>query len=134
MAKYSGRRGVVYMSTSGTGTAVNVANLTSWSLNMATDRFDVTSFTDTNKTYVQGLRDISGQFQGFFDDTATAALFTAAESADAVKIYLYPSADAAARYFYGTAFLDMSISTPVNGAVTVNGSFAAASSWVMKLS
>lgn len=134
MAKYHGRKGVVYMSTSGTGAAVNVANLSSWSINFATDRVEVTSFTETNKTYVQGLKDVQGQFAGFFDDSTTAALMTAADSNDGVKLYLYPSADAATRYFYGPAWVDLSIQTPINGAVSISGSFAANGSWGSKLS
>jgi hypothetical protein len=133
LAKYHGKRGVVYFSTTGTGAAVNVANLSSWSLNFATDKAETTSFTETNKTYVQGLKDVSGDFQGFFDDVTTAALFTAADSADGIKAYLYVSSDATTRYFYGPAWIDMSIAVPVGGAVTVSGTIAANGSWGFKL-
>lgn len=133
MAKYHGKKGVVYMSTTGTGNAVNVANLSEWTVNFATDRVETTSFTEANKTYVQGLKDVQGTFTGFFDDTASADLFTSADSSDGVKLYLYPSSDATTRYFYGPAWVDCSISTPISGAVTVNGSFAANGSWGRKL-
>jgi hypothetical protein len=133
MAKYHGKKGIVYFSTTGTGAAVNVANLSSWSLNFATDKAETTSFTETNKTYVQGLKDVSGDFQGFFDDVTTAALFTAADSADGIKAYLYVSSDAVTRYFYGPAWIDMSIAVPVGGAVTVSGTIAANGSWGFKL-
>jgi hypothetical protein len=133
MAKYHGKKGIVYFSTTGTGAAVNVANLSSWSLNFATDKAETTSFTETNKTYVQGLKDVSGDFQGFFDDVTTAALFTAADSADGIKAYLYVSSDAVTRYFYGPAWIDMSIAVPVGGAVTVSGSIAANGSWGYRL-
>jgi hypothetical protein len=131
--KYHGKKGVVYFSVTGTGAAVNVANLSSWSLNFATDKVDTTSFGETNKTYVQGLKDVSGDFQGFFDDVTTAALFTAADSADGIKAYLYVSSDAVLRYFYGPAWIDVSIAVPVSGAVTVSGSIAANGSWGTKL-
>jgi hypothetical protein len=134
VAKYHGRKGIVYFSTTGTGAAVNVANLSSWSLNFATDKAETTSFTETNKTYVQGLKDVTGDFQGFFDDVTTAALFTAADSADGIKAYLYVSSDAATRYFYGPAWIDCSIAVPVGGAVTVSGTIAANGSWGFKLS
>jgi hypothetical protein len=133
MAKYHGKKGIVYFSTTGTGAAVNVANLSSWSLNFATEKAETTSFTETNKTYVQGLKDVSGDFQGFFDDVTTAALFTAADSADGIKAYLYVSSDAVTRYFYGPAWIDMSIAVPVGGAVTVSGSIAANGSWGYRL-
>ena len=133
MARYHGKKGVVYMSTTGSGTAVAVGNLTEWSISYATDRIDVTSFGDTNRVYVQGLRNVTGSFKGWFDDSATKALFDAADSADGIKMYLYPSADAATRYFYGTAFVDTSIQTGVAGAVSISGTFAAAGGWDYKL-
>jgi hypothetical protein len=120
------------MSTTGTGTAIPVASLTSWSLDMSTDKIDVTSFGDTTKTYVQGLPDITGRFEGNWDDTE-ATLFTARTSADGCKLYLYPSLDAATRYAYGVAWLDASINVDVTGAVKVSGSFSAASSWGINL-
>ncbi len=134
MAKYHGRKGVVYFSTSGTGTAVSVANLSEWSLDFQTDRVEVTAFGDANKTYVQGLKDVQGQFSGFYDDSATASIFSAADSTDGIKVYLYPSSDATARYFYGPAWLDASITTSVGDAVKISGSLAANGSWGYKLS
>jgi len=132
MSVYAGRKGVVYMASSASGTATNVIKLTTWSLNMATDKIDVTGFGDTNKTYVQGLRDLQGTFGGFYDETETK-IFTGAQSSDGVKIYLYPSSDAPTKYAYGTAWLDASIDCPVSGAVGINASFAAASSWGINL-
>jgi hypothetical protein len=44
---------------------------------MATDKVEVTSFLDANKTYVQGLKDISGALSGFWEDSQDA-LFDAA--------------------------------------------------------
>ena len=46
MSAYHGRKGVVYMSTSGTGTATSVSNLKTWSINMPTDKVEVTAFGD----------------------------------------------------------------------------------------
>jgi len=120
------------MSTSASGTAVPVASLTSWSLDMSTDKIDVTSFGDTTKTYVQGLPDITGRFEGNWDDTE-ATLFAARSSADGAKLYLYPSLDAATRYAYGVAWLDVSMNVDVTGAVKVSGTFSAASSWGINL-
>ena len=128
MPAYHGRKGVVYMSTSGSGTAVNIVYLSEWALNMATDKVETTAFGDANKTYVQGLKDVSGTLSGYFD-SATDQLFDAADSADGVKVYLYPSADAPTIYFYGPAWVDASISVPVSGAVTISGTIAANGSW-----
>jgi len=131
MAKYAGRKGVVYMSTTGSGTAVNVVSLNAWSLNMETDKIEVTAFGDANKTYVQGLKDVTGDISGFWD-SADDALFDAADSADGVKVYLYPSSDAPTIYFYGPAWVDASIDVGVNDAVTVSASIAANGSWGRK--
>ena len=128
MARYHGQQGRVYLSTSGSGTAVQAVALSSWSLNQPTDRVEVTAFEDANKTYVQGKRDVSGQFSGFWDDTDDA-LFDASESSTAVKLYLYPSADAPTKYWYGTAWVDASIEVGVDGAASISGSFQAAGSW-----
>lgn len=132
MARYPGRKGRIYMSTSGSGTAVPVASMTNWSLDMSTDRIDVTSFGDTTKQYVQGLPDIQGRFEGNWDDTE-ATLMAARSSADGAKLYLYPSLDAASKYAYGVAFVDASLTNEVNGAVKVSGTFAAAGAWGINL-
>jgi len=131
MAKYHGQGGVVYISTSGSGNATTTVGLSSWSLDMASDRVEVTSFEDLNKTYVQGKRDISGELSGFWTDT-NDELFDASESTDGIKMYLYPSKDATSRYFYGPAWLDASIEVPADGAVTISGSFQANGSWGRK--
>lgn len=128
MAKYAGRKGVVYISTTGSGSASLVAGLTEWSINRATDKIEVTSFGESNKTYVQGLPDLTGSFTGFWDSSDTK-IFTAAGSADGCKIYLYPSSDNAAAYHYGPAWLDASMTTNVNGAVEVSSNFVANGSW-----
>lgn len=128
MAVYPARNAVIYMSTSAAGTATTVLSLNEWSLNQSTDKIEVTAFGDSNKTYVQGLKDLQGTFSGFWNDLETKP-FTGADSSDGVKLYLYPSSSKTNSYFYGTAWLDASITVGVNEAVQISGSFAAASSW-----
>lgn len=128
MAKYHGQKGRVYISTTGSGNAAQAVGLTSWSLDASSDRVEVTSFEDTNKTYVQGKKDISGEFSGVWDN-ATDNLFTGADSTDGVKLYLYPTADVTGKYWYGPAWLDASIEVSVDGAVTIKGSFQANGAW-----
>src|SRR4026208_2574156 len=118
MAVYPGRKGVIYLSTTGTGNATNVIKLNAWTLNKATDKIEVTAFGDANKTYVQGLPDIQGTFSGFWDDTASTPV-AAAAPADGCKLYLYPSADAPSKFHSGPAWLDVSIDTSVSGAVSI---------------
>lgn len=131
MARYHGAKGVVYGSTTGSGTAVAFISLSAWTLDMATDKSDVTAFGDPNKTYVQGLRDIKGTLSGWWD-SADDSLFDASESADGMKLYLYPASTASGNYFYGQAWLDASINTPASGPVTVSASFVANGAWSRK--
>jgi hypothetical protein len=131
MARYAGRKGVVYMSTSAAGAAANVINLNAWNINFSTDKIDVTSFGDPNKVYVQGLKDVQGSISGFWSDTDDT-LFDAADSADGVRLYLYPSSDAPTIYFYGPAWVDASIDTGVGDAVTMSADFSANGAWGRK--
>jgi hypothetical protein len=128
VVKYHGKKGLLYMSTTGTGAAASVSQLTEWSLDMATDKVDVTAFGDTNKTYVVGMKDLSGSFAGFWDSDSDT-IYDASESSDGVNMYLYPSSDAIGKYFYGPAWVDMSISVSVTDAVKVSGSFNARGTW-----
>ena len=131
MARYHGNKGVVYGSITGTGTAINMVSLSAWTLDMATDKVEVTAFGDLNKTYVQGLRDIKGTISGWWD-SADDSLFDASESSDGMKLYLYPASTAATIYFYGPAFIDASINVSVTGAVSVSGNFVASGAWSRK--
>lgn len=128
MAVYAARKGVVYLATSSAGTATNVIKLNHWTINRTTDKIEVTSFGDANKTYVQGLPDVQGTFTGSWDDTESKP-FTGAASSSGVLLYLYPSADIPGKFWSGPAWLDLSMDAAVSGAVTINGSFAANGSW-----
>lgn len=132
MAKYHGRDGVVYLATTGAGTATNVVALNRWSLDLQQDREETTSFGATNKTYVAGLRDVQGELEGFYDETETKP-WTASTSATGCYLFLYPSSSAVTKFAGGPAWLDMSIETPIDGPVTVSGSFGANGAWVISL-
>lgn len=129
MARIAGRRGRLYVGlASDTAAAEPVTFLTSWSLDSASDKFQVTAFGDGTKTYVSGLPDAQGSFAGFYD-TASAQLYTASTDGLARRTYLYPDTNATGTYWFGTAFFDFSIETPVDGAVSISGSFAAATAF-----
>lgn len=125
MARIHGRNGVLYAALTGGGSAENIAFLNSWSLNNTSDKVDVTSFGDSNKTYVAGLPDSSGSYSGFYND-ASDGLYDAALDGVARKFYIYPSSSDTGEYFYGTAFFDFNVESNVDGAVTISGDFAAA--------
>ena len=132
MAKYHGRSGRVYVSTTGTAASIAVCDMSEWTLALTRGREEVTAFCDTNKEYVMGHPDTRGTISGFWtDDDAT--LFTAADSTDGCKIYLYPSSDALTKYWYGPAWLDITdITTGVGGPVTMRASFVANGAWGRK--
>lgn len=127
MARIAGRNARLYASITSGGTAEPIAFLSTFELNFTSDRFEVTSFGDTNKAYVQGLADSQGAFNGFYDN-ATAQLYTAATDGVSRKFYFYPDNTATGQYWFGTAFFDFSPSFDVGGAATCSGSWAAASS------
>jgi hypothetical protein len=127
MTRRAGRNGRLYINLTSGGTAEPVAFLNTWSFNQVSDRFEVTAFGDSNKTYVAGLPDASGDFAGFWDD-ATVQTYTAALDGVARKFYLYPdTSNASGVYWFGTAFFDFSASGSTGGAITTSGSWSAAS-------
>jgi hypothetical protein len=128
MAKYHGKSSVIYVSTTGTSAAVPVVGLMEWSLSRTTDRVESTEFGASNKTYVQGLPDVSGTINGYWDNSE-ATLYTASTSTDGCKIYIYESSAATTKYFYGPAWLDYSESSSVSDAVKVSLTFAANGNW-----
>lgn len=125
MARKHGRNGRLYTGIGSAGTAEPIAFLRDWSIDFSVDNVDVTSFGDSNKVYVAGLPDSSGTFSGFYD-SETAQLYTAATDGIARKFYLYPDTGDTV-YWFGTALFDFSVSSAVDGAVTVGGNWNAAS-------
>jgi len=124
----SGRKGRVYIdnTSAGTGSATPIANLNTWGLDSTTDKTEVTSFSDTSKTYVVGLPDGSISFGGFWDTAAGSQYNITTSVAAGRKFYLYPSTDNA-QYFFGLAHFDLSITQTVSGAVEISGTGSAVS-------
>jgi len=132
MARYHGKGGRAYVSTTGTGAAAAIVNLESWEINLATDKVETTCTSDSNKTYVQGFGDVKGKINFLWSD-AEDTLFSAAESADGCKIYLYPASGAITKYWYGPAWIDIdTLGGGVSAAVKGAASFSANGSWGRK--
>lgn len=126
MARISGRRGVVYLDLAGGGNASPLNFVAKWSINFNTDKTDVTSMGDSNKIYVSGLPDASGDFSGWYDD-ATVQTYTAATDGVARKFYLYPNSGTTTQYFFGTILADFTSQSDVSGAVQMSSKWNAAS-------
>lgn len=127
MGRIHGRNGRVYMGlASSAATAEPLPFFAKWSIAFATDKAEVTAMGDTNKVYVAGLPDASGDFSGFYDD-ATVQTYTAAVDGQPRNFYLYPNTNKATQYFFGTVLVDFSVNGDVAGAVEVSASWNAAS-------
>ncbi len=128
MARYSGRSGRVYMSTSAAGTATPTVSIAHWELDMTTNTSNVTSFEDLNNQYVQDKPDLKGTISGFWNDT-DSTLFTARNSLTPCNAYFYANTSAASKYAYGPIWLSIKMTTPVSGGVTISGTFVAGGDW-----
>lgn len=125
MARIPGRNGALYVGLTSNGTATPLAFTKKFSLDFKTSRENVTAFQDQFMTYVAGLPDASGSFDGFYDD-ATVQTYTAAIDGIARRWYWYPSTNNTGQYWFGTGFFDFSVDQGVDTAVTVKGTFSAA--------
>lgn len=128
-----GRNGVIYIdvSSAANGSAQTVSYLNEWTLDMASDKVEVTAFGDTTKTYVQGLPDASGSMSGFLNmGTTTFSYLT--NNSGARKLYLYPDSGTSGTYFFCTAYFDASYAGSTGDALKVSMNWAAASAgaWV----
>ena len=125
MARIHGRNGRLYANLTSAGTPEPITFVTKFQLDSASDRVDVTALGDPNKVYVAGLPDSKGTYTGWYDD-ASAQLYTASTDGIARKFYFYPSLSTVTTYWIGTAFFDFSITTGVEEAVAINGTWSAA--------
>ena len=129
MARIHGRNGRVYVAIASGAEASPLPFIATWSINFATDKAEVTAMGDSNKVYVAGLPDASGEFSGFYDD-ATNQTYTAAVDGVARKFYQYPNQTDTTKYFFGTVLPDFSVNGGVGDSVQVSASWNAASSIV----
>ncbi len=126
MARIAARNARLFLNQTSGGSAEPVAFISSFEINAATDRFDVTAFGDTAKAYVAGLPDASGSFNGWYD-TDTNQTYTAGVDGLARKMYFYPDfTGTPGEYFFGTAFVDFAAQFDVGGAASISGTWSAA--------
>ena len=127
MVRRHGRNGQVYVGVTSGAAASPVTFQAAWSINMVTDKVEVTAFGDGNKIYVAGLPDASGDFSGFMDDV-TSQTYIAATDGLARNFYLYPDAiNDPNVYWFGTILPDFSVDGAIAGAVNAKATWNAAS-------
>lgn len=129
-----GKNGQVKMDPAGGGALVVVADLNAWSLDMSTDRTEVTCFGDTNKRRVSGLPDFQGNLGGQWNAATSPTYFNAVLAGIPVTLRLIPNSTDAGVYFNGLANVDGSISVDAKGDVKFTGKWDAAGNWTMTAS
>lgn len=126
-----GKHGQIKMDPTGGASPVVVADLHAWTLDMSTDKVEVTAFGDTNKRRVNGLPDFAGTLAGWWNAATSPAYFTAVLAGIAVFLQLIPSTDDPTVLFSGLANIDGSINVSATGAVSIAGKWDAAGNWTM---
>jgi hypothetical protein len=130
--KYAGKSGLVYMSTTGTGSPVLVGGMRAFTIDLTQDDIDTTEFGANNRTSVQGFPNANGTIEGFWaSDDST--LRQAAQSADGTNLALYPSSNTMSKYFGGPSWVSFSLNTAVDAAVTITGNWRARGNMVNQL-
>lgn len=124
MARITGRNGRVYLGIASGGTAEPLPFVAKYSISFKTNKIDVTAMGDTNKVTLSGLKEASGSFSGYFDDS-TAQTYTAANDGVPRKFYLYPNLGNVTQYFFSQINVDMNIDADVDGATTMAADWAA---------
>lgn len=127
-----GKNGQVYMDADGASpfSYTLLTDLSKWTLDMTTDRVDVTAFGDTNKVRVAGLPDYSGTIAGFWNAGAVQYV-DAVLAGIPVQLKLVPNSADSTVFYAGLANVDGAIDVDVNGAVTISGSWDAAGNWTL---
>lgn len=128
-----GKNGRIQMDPAGGSTLVTLGDLDSWSLDMSTDREDVTAFGDTNKRRVAGLPDYAGDIGGFWNAVASSspAYFAAVLAGTPVTLRLIPNTADPTVYFQGLANVDGGVNVSAKGAITTKGKWDAAGNWTL---
>jgi len=134
MAKKHGKNGAIYLG-GAIGTGTKVAEKTEWSVQLNRDYVDSTSFGNTNKTYLAGLRNFQGNYSGFLNTDGDDMLD--ASALDEQLIYLYASdgsnGSATVLVAHGSGFIDANVTSSVNDAVKITGEFRAQGNWTVDL-
>jgi hypothetical protein len=128
-----GKNGAIKMDPTGVGgvTAVLVASLNKWDLDLATDKVKVTCFQDTNQVYVAGLPDVKGTYAGMYDPADGLVIFDVISGSVAPYLEMIPDFATPTVMFSGRGLLDGKISVDSNGAITIGGAFVANGPWVL---
>lgn len=130
--KLHGKNGAIYIfNKKGQADALKVATKTEWALNLNRDYVDATVFGDTNKTYLVGLKDISGTYAGLLDVSGDLLINTT--NSDTVLVYLYADDRNGFEKLiaYGPGLIDGAITASNTDAIRMTGNFRASGNWTV---
>lgn len=127
--KLHGKNGAIYID-GAKGSGDKVSNMNEWTLSLGRDYVDATTFGNTNRTYLVGLRDVSGTFSGLMD--VSGHLLVNATTSDSVDLYLYADDGASPILLAsGPALVDAQINASNADAIRISGNFRAAGNWTI---
>jgi hypothetical protein len=127
MAILTGRNGEIRWSPDGVAAATPIISMNAFKASFKTEYEDVSCFGDTNRVYIPGMRDVSGNLAGFWD-SAELDLFDATTQDTPGKLELVPNKTEPTFYWAGLAYLDAEIDASLK-APKVTGEFRAAGPW-----
>jgi len=128
--KLHGKNGAIYIGGPKSGGGIKVATKNEWTLSLGRDYVDATTFGDTNRTYLVGLRDVSGTFAGIMD--VSGDLLANATTSDIVQLYLYADDGSSPILIAsGPALVDAQINASNTDAIRISGNFRAAGNWTI---
>jgi hypothetical protein len=135
MARIHGKHGQVMLdpepATTPPVSPTPLADINDFTLDLSTQRVEVTCFGDTNIRRVTGLPDFAGTLGGFWNSATSPALFNVILSMLPAWLRLIPDSTDATFFFEGLANIDGSIKVSATGAVSFSGKWDAADNWTM---
>jgi hypothetical protein len=127
--KLHGKNGAIYIG-GPKGTGIKVSNKNEWTLSLGRDYVDATTFGNTNRTYLVGLRDVSGTFSGLMD--VSGDLLVNATTSDIMDLYLYADDGASPILIAsGPSLIDAQVNASNADAIRMSGNFRAAGNWTI---
>jgi hypothetical protein len=135
-SKLHGYGGAIYIGGAKGAGGIRVSTKTEWTLQRNRDYVDATVFGDTNKTYLAGLPNVQGTFNGFLDTSGDLLLNSA--TSDAQTMYLYVddgtiAGHATVLVAHGPAFIDASVTVQNTDGARISGDFRASAAWTIDL-
>ena len=129
MAFVEGWRGAVSVA------ANKLANITHWTATFGAGKEETGSFGSDHKERTYTIKDVSGNFEGYFDksdtnQTALVSQFCNGGTPAAVWLYLYVSGSEG---YYGQALIDVTLDAEVAGLQKINVSFEEADEFYVNL-